>query len=202
MSSPGANDNATGVAAVLELAAAFREATPKRTLRFVAFVNEEPPYFQTDDMGSMRYAARCRQRGERVVAMIALDGLGCYLDESGTQAYPLPVDFMYPSRGDFIAMIGNLSSRSLLHKAIGSFRLHARFPSEGAVLPGSVPQAGWSDHWAFWRHDYPGMMVTDTLPFRYLEYHTPNDTPDRIDADRFARVVDGLRHTVDALVNR
>jgi hypothetical protein len=196
---PGANDNATGTAAIIELARAFAEAQPTRMLRFVAFVNEEPPHFQTADMGSMQYAARCRQRDENIVAMIALDGLGCYLDEPGTQEYPLPVEFAYPSQGDFISMTGNLSSRSLLHRAIGSFRAHAKFPSEGAVLPGSVPQAGWSDHWAFWQHDYPGIMVTDTLPFRYIQYHEPSDTPEQIDFDRFARVVDGLRAVVDDL---
>ena len=194
--SPGANDNATAVAAVLELAKAFAGKSPRRTLRFVAFVNEEPPYFQTEQMGSLVYARRCRELKEDVVAMIAFDGLGYYSDAKGSQQYPAPFGWLYPSQGDFIGFIGNVGSGGLVRKSIRTFRKHAKFPSEGAALPGAIAGVGFSDHWSFWQYGYSAIMVTDTLPFRYPHYHQSTDTPDKIDYDRMARVVEGLEHVV------
>ena len=197
---PGANDNATAVAAVLELSRNFARKTPVRTLRFVAFANEEPPFFQTDLMGSMVYAKRCRDRNENVVAMIALDGLGYYSDEKGSQNYPFPFSMLYPSTANFIGFVANNASHKLLRNAIRSFRENAQFPSEGVLMPEFIQGAGWSDHWSFWQYDYPGIMVTDTLPFRYHHYHTAEDTIDKINFDRFARVVEGLRQVIAELV--
>lgn len=197
---PGANDNATGVAAMLTLAAAFSRPAPDRTLRFVAFVNEETPYFMTDQMGSRVYARRCRERGEKITAMLSLETMGCFSDRDGTQDYPFPVGLFYPSRGNFIAFVGNLGSRSLVRGSIATFRRHAQFPSEGAALPGGMPGVGWSDHSSFWNEGYPGIMVTDTAPFRYAHYHTANDTPDKVDFERCARVVVGLVPVVAELV--
>ena len=145
---------------------------PDRTLRFVLFANEEPPFFQTDLMGSRVYARRCRQRGEAITAMLSLETIGYYSDAPGSQKYPPPVGLLYPSTGDFIGFIGNVASRGLVRAAVGSFRRHARFPSEGAALPGFITGVGWSDHWAFWQEGYPAVMVTDTAPFRYPYYHT------------------------------
>ena len=194
--SPGANDNATGVAALLALAAALAGHSPQRTLRFVAFVNEEPPHFQTEAMGSLVHARRCAQRGERVAGAISLETMGYYSTERGSQHYPPPLGWLYPSRGDFIGFVGNTDSRAFLHELVGSFRRHARFPSEGAALPSGMPGAGWSDHWAFWQAGYPGVMVTDTAPFRYPHYHTAHDTPDGLDYLRLARVVRGLEAAI------
>ena len=106
---------------------------------------------------------------------------------------------IYPSTGDFIGFVGNLSSRGLVRRAIGVFREHAQFPSEGAALPSWVPGVGWSDHWAFWQEGYPAIMVTDTAPYRYAHYHRESDTPDKIDYERTALVVQGLEHVVRAL---
>jgi hypothetical protein len=198
--SPGANDNATGAAAVLALARAFAKATPSRTLRFLEFVNEEPPYFQTDAMGSLMYARRCRQRRERIVAMASLETIGYYADEPGSQSYPFPFHFFYPSTGNFIGFVGDLRSRRLVRQAIGSFRRAAQFPSEGVATLATIPGVGWSDQWAFWQQGYPGIMVTDTAPFRYPHYHTGEDMPERIGYERLARVVDGLRRVVHDLV--
>jgi len=198
--SPGANDNATGVAAVLALARAFAGTSPSRTLRFVAFVNEEPPYFQTPAMGSLAYAARCQANREQVVAMLSLETIGYYADARGSQHYPFPFQLFYPSQGNFIGFVGNLASRRLLHDVIGSFRRHARHPSEGIATWESIPSVGWSDQWAFWRHGYPAVMVTDTAPFRYPYYHTAQDTPDKVRYDRLALVVRGLEGVVRDLV--
>ena len=197
---PGSNDNATGVAAMLALARAFTGARPQRTLRFVGFVNEEPPYFQTSSMGSVVYASRCRAQGDRVAGMLSLETIGYYSQERGSQHYPFPFGLWYPSTGDFIGFVGNISSRKLVRQVVASFRHHARFPSEGAAVPGAIPGVGWSDHRAFWRQNYPGVMVTDTALFRDPCYHTADDTPGRLDYDRMARVVSGLERVVAGLV--
>ncbi len=194
--SPGANDNASGVAALLTLARSLADMQPARTLRFVAFVNEEPPLFQTASMGSVVYAKRSRARKERIVAMISLETIGYYVDGRGSQTYPFPFGLLYPSTGSFIGFVGNVGSGQLVREIVALFRQHAQFPSEGAAVPGSIPGIGWSDHWAFWREGYPAVMVTDTALFRYPYYHSPSDTPDKLDYDRMARVVAGLARVV------
>ncbi|MBA2431316.1 MAG: M28 family peptidase [Chthoniobacterales bacterium] len=191
--SPGANDNGSGVAALLSLARRFAGQPAEKTLRFVAFPNEEPVHFQTPAMGSMVYAARCQERGDNIVAMVSLETIGYFSQVKGSQVYPVPgLGAIYPRTGNFIAFVGNLSSRSLVRQALASFRTHARFPSEGAAFPAGVPGVGWSDHWAFWQHGYPAIMITDTAPFRYPHYHARSDTPDKLDYDSMARLVSGL----------
>ena len=188
----GANDNGSGVAALIELARLLHDARPARTVRFVAFVNEEPPFFYSDEMGSRFYARRSKAGGENIVAMFSLETIGYYTDKPDTQSYPFPLSFFYPKTGNFVAFVANLSSRPLLHEAIASFRRHAQFPSEGVAAPGLLPGVGWSDHWSFWKEGYPALMVTDTAPYRYPYYHTMQDTPDKVDYERLARVVTGL----------
>jgi len=191
--SPGANDNATGVAAVLELARLMRSRASARTVRFVLFVNEEPPYFKSEAMGSPRYARRSRERGENIVAMFSLETLGYYSDRPGSQSYPFPLGLFYPSQGNFVAFVSNLASRALLHEAIAAFRRHASFPSEGVAAPAFIPGVDWSDQWSFWKEGYPAVMITDTALYRYPQYHSAQDTPDKVNAERLARVVSGLR---------
>ena len=195
----GANDNGSGVAAVLELARLFREAKPARTLRLVAFVDEEPPFFKTNQMGSRVYARRSKDRGENIVAMFSLETIGYYSDRPGSQRYPFPLGFFYPSTGNFIAFVSNLSSRALLHEVLASFRRHAEFPSESVAAPAFMPGVDWSDHWSFWKEGYPALMVTDTAPYRYPYYHTAQDTPDKVDYERAARVVTGLQRMLREL---
>jgi len=193
---PGANDNASGAAAVLELARLFKGHRPSRTLRFALFVNEEPPYFLTDAMGSRRYAARSKARGEKISAMLSLETIGYYSDAEGSQQYPAPFNLFYPSRGDFIGFVSNLPSGSLVRRCIAAFRRTTSFPSEGLAAPGWITGIGWSDHSSFWEQGYPGVMVTDTAPFRYPDYHGPSDTPEKLSFDRMARVVAGLFQVV------
>ena len=193
---PGANDNASGTAVVLALAKAASLQRPARTLRFVAFVNEEPPFFWTTNQGSYVYAQRCHQRGENIVAMLTPETMGCYLDEKGTQRYPFPVGLFYPSRGNFIAFVGNTASASLVRRCVGTFRANAQFPSEGAALPGALPGIGWSDHSSFWKFGYPAIQISDTAPFRYVHYHQETDTTDKLDYAKLARVVDGLQKVI------
>ena len=174
----------------------------KRSLRFAAFVNEEPPYFQSQRMGSLVYAKRCKERGEKIPAMLSIETIGCYFDEKGSQRYPAPFSLFYPSQGNFIAFVGNTGSADLVKRIVGKFRKDVRFPSEGAALLGSIEGVGWSDHWSFARQGYPALMITDTAPFRYPHYHTHEDTPDKIDYDRTARVVAGLARVVRELAEK
>jgi Zn-dependent M28 family amino/carboxypeptidase len=196
---PGANDNASGVAALLEIARLLAGNSYPKTLRLVAFVNEEPPFYYSDAMGSRVYAERSRQRGDQIKAMIALETIGFYTDQPNSQQYPFPFKFFYPDTGNFIGFVGNLSSRRLVQKALAAFRASTEFPSEGVAAPGWVMGVGWSDHWSFWQAGYPAIMVTDTALFRYRHYHAATDTPDKLDYASLARVTRGLANVAAEL---
>ena len=198
---PGANDNASGVAALLELARLLSGAELPRSVRFVAFVNEEAPFFYGDEMGSNVYAARARAHGERIEAMFALETIGYYTDQPASQRYPFPFSFFYPDTGNFIGFVGNLSSRRLVRRAIGAFRASTAFPSEGVAAPGWMKGVHWSDHWSFWQAGYPAIMVTDTALYRYPHYHSATDTPEKLDYVGLARVTGGLADVLTALAS-
>jgi Zn-dependent M28 family amino/carboxypeptidase len=199
LGSPGANDNGSGVAAMLALARRFAARQRTKTLRFVAFVNEEPPYFLTQQMGSFVYAERCKTRGDQISAMISLETIGYFSDAPHSQTYPLlGLGGFYPTVGNFIGFVGNVPSGALLRRAIALFRQRAKVPSEGAGLPSFIPGVAWSDQWSFWQHGYRGIMITDTAPFRYPHYHSATDTPDKLDYDRFALVVGGIQKMIEA----
>jgi hypothetical protein len=197
--SPAANDNGSGVAATLALARSYATRKPSRTVRFVLFANEEPPFNWTTDMGSLVYARSCKARAETIVGMFSLETIGYYSDEPKSQRYPQPIDRLYPDKGNFIGFVSNLESRELLRSAIRSFRHHTKFPSEGAALPNALPGVGWSDHWSFWQVGYPAVMITDTATFRYPHYHTEADTPDKLDYDRMTLVVSGIEQMLGDL---
>jgi Zn-dependent M28 family amino/carboxypeptidase len=199
--SPGANDNASGVAALLELARLMAGATLPRSVRFVAFVNEEAPFFYGDEMGSTVYAARARAQGERIEAMLSLETIGYYTNEPSSQRYPFPFGLFYPDTGNFIGFVGNLSSRGLVRRALGAFRAATAFPSEGVAAPGWMKGVHWSDHWSFWQAGYPALMVTDTALYRYPHYHAAGDTPQRLDYAGLARVTGGLVAVIAALAS-
>lgn len=197
---PGANDNASGTAALLALARRLRDLKGAARLRLVAFTDEEPPAFWTGEMGSLKYARKLKDDGETVRAMLSIETIGCYSDKPGSQKYPAPFNLVYPSRGDFIGFVGNLASRGLARRCTGRFRGAVPFPSEGVAAPEATPGIGWSDHWSFWKIDVPAVMITDTAPFRYPHYHRPSDTPDKLDYERMARVVFGLEVVIRDLV--
>ena len=200
--SPGADDNSSGVAGVLAMARRCAHAHPQRTLRFVFFVAEEPPNFKTESMGSYQYAKRCHDRGETIAAMLSIESIGYYDTRPKSQVYPAFLAPFFPSTGDFIAFAGNSGSRKLVRTCIGAFRKHAKFPSEGAAVPEVIEEVGWSDQWAFWQFGWPALMVTDTAPFRNPHYHQLSDTPETVDYERTARVVEGLIGVVNELTGK
>lgn len=196
---PGADDNASGVAVALSLARTFRARPQPRTLRFVFFTNEEPPYFRTPDMGSEVSAKLARKRGDDVRAMLSLETLGYYSDAPGSQHYPWPFSTFYPSTGHFIGFVADLTSKDLAHEAVRTFREHASIASEGATVPSFIEGIDWSDHGPYWRQGYKALMVTDTAPFRNPSYHSNTDVASSLDYARMARVTVGLEAVVQRL---
>lgn len=195
--SPGANDNGTGVAALIELAERMAQVTPAgRRVRLVFFVNEEHPYGKTEAMGSWRHAKAMRDRGEPIAGMIALETLGYFSQAPGSQMFPAPFGLVYPDTGNFVAFVGLPGSRAFLHSALRAFRTHANFPSIGGVAPGFIEGIDLSDHWAYHHFRFPALMITDTAPFRNPYYHQRHDLPETVDCESLARVTTGLEHMI------
>jgi Zn-dependent M28 family amino/carboxypeptidase len=193
---PGANDNGSGVAALIEIAAAMakRKHVPKRTIRFVAFVNEEPPFFGSPDMRSWVYAQKLKESKENVLGMICLETMGYYSTARGSQQVPSIVGNFYKNDvGNFVGFCGNPESQEFLKVLLHAFRRHCDFPSEGlAVPPSLLSDITLSDNSPFWDAGFSAVMVTDTVYLRYKHYHEKSDTADKLNFPAFARVTNGL----------
>lgn len=193
----GADDNSSAVSGLLSLSRWARGLKPRKTLRFVAFVNEEPPYFMTAAMGSYVYAEECHRKEEKIAGMVCLEMLGYFSDEPGSQRETHEI---LPDRGDFIALAGNPESAELIERSAYAFEKTVRFPLQAAALsPVAVMEVAFSDHWSFWQFGYQAFMVTDTGPLRNPHYHLDSDLPDTLDYDRFALVVKGVKGIVAEL---
>ena len=190
--SPGANNNGSGVAILFQLSQLLRKHTPDRTLRLLNFVNEEDPFFGTEMMGSYQYAKRSYERREDIKVMLSLDALGIYVDRPGSQKYPFPFSMFYPDRGNFLAFIGDFSSRKYMVQTTRGFKKGSPFPIQAGVVPKWVEAAGWSDHLSFWKFGYPGIMVTDTGGFRSSSHTTKEDTMEKLDFEAMSRIVIGM----------
>lgn len=194
---PGADDNASGVAALLELARLGISSRPVRDIIFVAFCLEEPPVFMTSRMGSFIFAKSLRQKGIKIEGMISLEMLGYFSDRKGSQLYPLSVfRLFYPNQGDFVAFVGNISSRSFTRRFLNIFRSVSSFPVESLNAPSIIPGVDFSDHRSFWRFGYPAFMITDTAFYRNPNYHGPGDVSSTLDYQRMEELVIGLYKTI------
>ena len=199
---PGANDNGSGVAALLEIARRFAALTPALTVRFVAFVNEEPPFFLTRRQGSAVYAKAARARGDDIRLMVSLETLGYYSDAPGSQRYPPLFRFFYPNRGNFLGLVSDLRSRGIMRRVAKAFRDNCDFPLEHTAALRWIPGIAWSDHLPFWRQGYPALMATDTAFYRYRYYHTAQDTPDKLTYAAFGRATEALATCFAALAEQ
>lgn len=204
---PGADDNASAVAVLLEAARLTRGVKFRRTIRFVAFACEEPPHFHTDSMGSQAYARRCRERAERITAMLCLEMVGYYSDLPASQRclaeIPAWLRWALPSRGNFLANVGNLRSWRACLRFRRGFRRATRMRRVSIVLPERIHAIRLSDNSSFWDQGHPALMLSDTSFLRNPHYHRPSDTPGTLNYDTMAAVtcgvVGGLSHLAGAL---
>lgn len=196
---PGADDNASGVAGLIELARLLRDAETNRTVKLIAFTNEEPMFFQTEAMGSRVYAKAARARGEDIRAVLVLEMIGYYSDRPHSQQYPPLFGLFYPNRGNFLGVVSNLKYGPLAKQVARAFTRHSAFPIESVAAPEWVQGIGWSDHSSFWHEGYPAVMLTDTAFLRNPHYHQATDTWETLDYARMAMVVEGLRGAIQDL---
>lgn len=196
---PGADDNTSGVAGLLELGRLLGTDPPKVPVELVAYTLEEPPFFRTQDMGSARHAESLRRQGHPVGLMVSIEMIGSFSDAAGSQHFPLPgVGLLYPSKGNFIAVVGAVGDGMRVRRVKAGMSTHCEVPIHSMNAPRSLAGVDYSDHGSYWDRGFPAVMVTDTAFFRNPRYHTPRDTPDTLDYPRMAQVVQGLKSIVEA----
>ncbi len=195
---PAADDNASGIAGVLELARLLgRGPAPATTVLLVTYCTEEPPYFATPGMGSYQHAKLLKRTGVAVKAMISVEMIGRFDDRFMSQTYPAPLLYaIYPSRGNYVSVIGDITSRTLIRSVKTGMKRGTDLPIWSASLPRRIPGVYFSDHRNYREFGFPAVMVTDTAMYRNHDYHQSADTCDRLDFIRMAKVVDGLLEAV------
>ncbi|WP_257309963.1 M28 family peptidase [Geothrix fuzhouensis] len=200
---PGADDNASGVACLLELARAFGRAAPAQRVDLVAYTLEEPPFFRTPEMGSVRHARLLKDTGAEVAAVIVLEMVGRFTEAPHSQRYPSSLlELVYPDRGNFLLVAGRFDDIGLTRQVKAAMRGTTPLPVKSLNGPRWVPGMDFSDHYPYWDQGFTAVMVTDTAFYRNTDYHTDRDTADRLDYARMAQVVQGVHATVTRLAKR
>ena len=197
---PGADDNASAVAGVLELARIIADTPLNKTVQFVAFALEEPPLFRSKSMGSYVYAESLYQAGKEIEGMICLEMIGYFRDEPGSQFFPIPfMRWFYPDKGNFISLVSNIRTKDFLVRTKAAFKKGTDLPVESLSTLFIVPGVDFSDHRSFWKFGYNALMVTDTAFYRNPHYHKPGDRADTLDYERMTEVVLGLKSAIEEL---
>jgi len=193
---PGADDNASGVAGIMELARLLKNVDFDTQIQFVAFTNEEPPFFLTDNMGSLVFVRKLKSDGLKIKAAIILEMIGYYSENITSQRYLPLLGLFYPNRGNFITVVGNFPSAKVVNTLVAHFRKHSKFPIESLIAPSFIRGVYFSDHWSFWQEGFPAVMITDTAFLRNKNYHSPTDLPATLDYEKMAVVVHGLKESI------
>lgn len=192
---PGADDNASGVAGLVELAYLFGETAPANCIELVAYTLEEPPFFATKKMGSYIHAESLSNEQVAVSGMIALEMIGYFSDEFGSQSYPAKLfHLIYPNTGNFIAVVGTLDQRDFISEVKLGMKGVTDLKVRSISAPRQIPGIDFSDHRNYWAFDYDAVMVTDTAFYRNQAYHTADDTWDRLNYSKMADVVRAVYH--------
>lgn len=188
-----ADDNASGVAGLIELAYLLGQNPPTMRVELVAYTLEEPPYFRSADMGSAHHARSLRAAGVNVRLMISLEMIGYFTDQPDSQQFPSAVLIpFYPSTGNFISVVGSVTQGFVTRRVKAAMRAATPLPVYSINAPAMIPGVDFSDHLSYWNAGYPALMITDTAFYRNHAYHTAQDTPDRLNYERMAMVVQGV----------
>ncbi len=199
---PGADDNASGIAGLLEIARLLHSQSFDKTVRFVAFTLEEPPLFRSKFMGSYVYAQSLKKKGEDLEGMICLEMIGYFTDKPESQFFPLSFfRWIFPSKGNFIIFISNLHSKKILNHVKNGFKKGTDLPVESISTFSIIPGIDFSDHRSFWKFGYNALMVTDTAFYRNPNYHGIGDLPETLDYERMTEVVLGLKSAIEKLAS-
>ncbi len=197
---PGADDNSSAVAGMLSLAKLLSKDKNIGHIVFVAFVNEEPPFFQKNTMGSWVFTKSLKEANIKIQGAIVLEMIGFYSNNWFSQKYLPLLGSFFPNKGNFVGVVGDFQSHELVGELSKGFKKASGFPLRTIVAPRSIPGINFSDHWSFWQEDYPAVMVTDTAYLRNKNYHHQTDLPETLNYEYMAEVIIGLKSAVLGLV--